>query len=308
MGRFLCNVMLLFVVLCALAGCGGGGGGASSSSSSSGVITGVAWSFENESPDLSGNVATCYLNVQVKCSPSIAASDIANWAVTAPTGWGWRISGANSAKGITSNGTPYIAAGMWYGADINAFPLAGNWKVTIVLANGEVSSYDFVMQEPGSTANATHDFLYTPEDSTPFFPAQYIAALKRFPAEGCTFNFTGNSVVSSGFASAAASYLAAEPRAYNLYLWLYDGNFSYVGYSQPVYSLTDHSASALMTPDGEISLTPASVTTSTGAVDLSQVRYVRVIAVDGGQFPLSGALLFHYRSISAPVPVAAPLT
>jgi hypothetical protein len=306
-----CNVInvvigLLIVAALGLTGCGGGGS-AATPASVAGLITNVGWDFENSAPDYTNNLTTCILNVYVYYSDSIALGDIVSFSMTAANGWVWTIPAQNFQAGTSSNGKSYVRAGMYYGENPNAFPLAGIWTAKIQLKNGQTSSFQLSLHEPGSSADATHQFLYTAEDwaSSPN-QSQYVAALARFPSQGYTAQYSsanGGSITTTGLAAVSTSYLAAEPRAYNMYCWLYDANKVYLGYTTRAYSTQDHSSTNLITAAGELAITPAATTSSTGAVDLSLVKYIRFVYTDGAQYAPSSYSGWDERSISPLVAV-----
>jgi hypothetical protein len=309
-----CNVInlvvgLLIVALLGLTGCGGGGSAASpaSTGTANNLITSVGWLYENAAPDYSNNGQTCLFNAALYYSESIAATDIDSLIVSAPNGWEWTIPSTNSQFGTSSTGKPYISGQFSFGDNPHAFPLAGTWYFMLRLKNGQISTVQRILHEPGSSASATHQYLYTGEDWAPSTnSSQYIAALGRFPSQGYTLHYSagdGGTITTTGLPAAMSSYLAAEPRAYNMVCWLYDANKSYLGYSTTEFSPQDHSRTSLITANGELLIVPASTLSSTGQIDLSTVKYLRFVFLDGAQYaPLSYSNA-DYRSISALVPV-----
>lgn len=293
-----------------LTGCGGSGGSASSPVSSDTVnslITNVGWLYENSAPDYFNSVATCHLSVKLYYSDSIAAADIDSFGVTAPNGWQWTISSTNSQFGTSSSGTPYIGGNIYYGDNPKTMPLAGTWVFKLKLKNGQFSSVQRTLHETGSSADATHQFLYTKEDWTPSTDAsQYIGALGRFPAQGYKLEYSpanGGSIVSTGLLATRTSFLTAEPHAYNMACWLYDANKNYLGYTVSEFSTLDHSRSTLITINGELLIVPASTTSATGQIDLSAVKYLRFVYLDGAQYEPTSYSNADYRSISSLVAV-----
>jgi hypothetical protein len=145
------------------------------------------------------------------------------------------------------------------------------------------------------------------EDWAPLTNAsQYIAALSRFPPQGYTVQYSsanGGSITTVGLSATRTSFLAAEPNAYNLICWLYDANKGYLGRTNPEYSTLDHSGTNLITANGELSIIPASTTSSAGNVDLSKVKYIRFVCFDGAQYAPSSYSTMDYRSISSLVVV-----
>jgi hypothetical protein len=295
---------LFIVVMFGLTGCGGGGSAATPAPS---LITSVGLYFDNIAPDYTNNVTTCSLNITVYYSDSIAPADIESFSMTAANGWVWTIPSQNFQSGTSSSGKPYVRAGIYYGGNSYAFPLAGIWTARINLKNGQTSSLQITLHEPGSSAAATHQYLYSAEDWTPSTnQSQYIAALSRFPTQGYTVQYSaanGGKITTTGLAAVRAGFLASEPRAYNMFCWLYDVNNVYLGNTTRVYSTLDHSSTNLITFDGELSLTPAATTSPTGAVDLSLVKYIRFVYIDGAQYVPSSYSNLDERSISPLVAV-----
>ncbi|MGD0822557.1 MAG: hypothetical protein ABSA71_17630 [Desulfomonilia bacterium] len=302
------RALVTLFILCLLVGCGGGGGGTTAtntSTESASSITGMGWYFENSALDYYNNGSTCTLKVFLYYSESITTDDIESVSVTAPNGSRWSIALSNSPFGTSSTGKPYIIGSLLYSDNPNAFPLAGIWTVEITLKEGKTLSFQRTLHEPGSTDDATHQYLYTKEDWAPSTnPSQYIAALSRFPSQGYTVQYSaddGGSITTTGFSAVRSSFLAAEPRAYNMYCWLYDANYTYLGRTNPEYSTLDHSSTNLITADGEIFIVPASTISSAGSgyVDLSKVKYIRFVNTDGAQYAPSSYSSIDYRSISS---------
>jgi hypothetical protein len=309
MRKTVVNILLLLAVATfGLAGCGGGGGGTSTPAPNDALLKSVGGYFANFSPDLSTTGATCFLDFALYYDESIATGDIDSLVMTAPDGnWHWTFAAPDIPFKTSSSGKPYIGAGVYYGANPEAFPLSGLWTFRLNLKSGVTATKQAYLHEPGNSADATHQFLYTKEDWTPLTNAlQYVAALSRFPAEGFTANYSsanGGSIATVGLAPVRATFLANEPHAYNSYCWLYDANKTYLGYTVTEYSVVNRSNSGLMAANGELSITPALTVNSTGTVNLSNVKYLRIVYQDGAQYAPASYANFDYRSASALVPV-----
>jgi Big-like domain-containing protein len=302
------NVVLgIFIVaLFVLAGCGGGG---SATSSNNSFITSVGWVYEDAAPDYVNNSSTCFLSVIVYYNESITAADIDSFGATAPNGWQWTISASNSQLSTSSSGRPYIGSRIYYGTNPYMMPLAGTWVFQLKLKNGQISSVQKSFHEPGSAADATHQYVYAAEDWTPSSDtSQYIAALGRFPEQGYTLQYSaanGGLITTTGLATVRTRFLAAQPHAYNMVCWLYDVNKAYLGYTITEFSPQDHSRTNLIDANGELSIVPASTASPSGQVDLSAVKYLRFVYFDGAQYEPSSYSNMDYRSIS---PLVAALT
>ena len=311
-----CNVINVVIVIfmLVLTGCGGGGSAASSApdKTANSLITNVGWLYDNAAPDYSNSGPTCFLNVELYYIDSIAAADIDSFSVTSPDGWQWTITTSNSLLGTSSNGKPYIGGSLYYGANPYAMPLAGKWVFQLKLKNGQTSSLQYTLHEPGSSADATHQFIYSNEDWTPpTNPSQYINALGRFPAQGFTLQYSaanGGKITTTGLSAVRTSFLTAEPRAYNMVCWLYDYKKDYIGYTISEFTPQDHSRTNLITANGELSIVPASTVSPTGQLDLSAVKYLRLVHFDGAQYEPSSYSNADYRSISSLVAVLVAIT
>jgi len=293
-------------ILCLLAGCGGSSGSKTvpANSETESLISFVGWYFENTAPDYFNNGATCSLVMLLYYSESITKDDMESASITAPNGTQWAGTLSSSNFSSSSTGKPYIITDrLLYKDNPQTFPLAGTWTAEIILKNGKSSSFKRTFHEPGSSDDATHTYLYTQEDWMPSTnPSQYIAALYRFPSQGYTIQYSadnGGRITSTGFSAVRSSFLTDEPRTYNMYCWLFDASTNYLGRSNPEYSMIDHSGTNLITADGEMLITPASTISTTGNVDLSKVKYIRIVNIDGGQYaPLSHSS-FDNRSVSS---------
>jgi len=303
-------VMLLFFAVFGLSGCGGEGGTsvpANSADSSDNLLTGVEGFFTNSAPDYTNDGVTCVLTFHLYYSKSIAVNDIESVSITAQNGSSCSGDASNFRFETDSNGDPFIDVSIYESENPQTSLLAGIWITTIKLKNGDTSSLQLTLHEPGSIFDATHPYLYTKEDWTPLTnPTEYVAALGRFPSQGYTLQYssTGDgSITSTGLSATMTSFHMAEPSAYNFLCWLYDENKSYLGYTITEYSLSSHSRTNLITANGELSIVPASTNSSTGNVDLSKVKYIRFIFVDGAQYAPTSYACWDYKSISALVPV-----
>lgn len=299
-------VMGLFIAaMVVLAGCGGSS--SESNGTASSLITNVGWLYDNAAPDYFDSSATCLLSVKVYYSDSIAAADIDSFNVTSPNGWKWTITASSNRFGTSSSGNPYISGNLYYGANPYTMPLAGTWDFQLKLKNGQTSSLQRTLHEPGSSTDATHQYLYTEEDWTPSTnPSQYTTALGRFPSQGYTLQYSatnGGKITTSRLSAVRTNFLAREPRAYNMVCWLYDANKGYLGYTTTEFSSLDHSSTNLITSNGELLIVPASTQSSNGQIDLSTVKYLRFVYLDGRQYESSSYSNSDYRSISSLVAV-----
>lgn len=292
---------IFIVALLVLAGCGGGGSATNSGATNS-LITSVGWVYEDAAPDYTNNGPTCFLSVKVYYDESITTAEIDSFGVTAPNGWQWTISASNSHFGTSSSGKPYIGSSIYYGANPYMMPLAGTWVFQLKLKNGQVSSVQKNFHEPGSTADATHQYVYAAEDWTPWSDtSQYIAALGRFTEQGYTLQYSaanGGEITTTGLATVRSSFLATQPHAYNMVCWLYDASKTYLGYTVTEFSPQNHSRTNLIDANGELSIVPASTASPSGQVDLSAVKYLRFVYFDGAQYEPSSYSNMDYRSIS----------
>jgi len=304
----------VMVALFVLSGCGGGGSEAIfiPSGTANSHITSIKWTYYNAAPDLSNEGYTCFMSVEVYYNESIAAADIESIGVKAPNGWRWTIPATANQLGVNSSGKPFVGGNIVgnidYGETIYKMPLAGTWFFQLKLKNGQISTVERVLNEPGSTAAATHKYVYTKEDWTPSTNAsQYIAALGRFPAQGYTLHYTaanGGLLTTKGLSAVRNSFLAAEPHAFNMAIWLFDANKAYLGCTITEFSPQDHSRTNLIDGNGELMIMPASTVSSTGQVDLSAVRYISFVFIDGAQYGPNSNLKADYRSVSSLVAVS----
>lgn len=306
--------MMVGLFMLVLTGCGGDGSAIISATNGTvnSTITSIGWLYENAAQDYYNNGQTCFLSVKVYYNESIAETDIDSFGVTAPNGWQWTITLPKSQLGTSSSGKPYIGGSIYYGANPYTMPLAGTWVFQLKLKNGQVSSMQKTLHEPGSSADAAHQYVYTKEDGSPATSvSQYVAALGRFPAQGYTLQYSaanGGTITTTGLSSVRASYLDAEPHAYNMMCWLYDYKKNYIGYTIAEFSALDHSKTDLITANGELSIVPASTVSSNGQINLSAVKYMRLVYFDGAQFEPSSYSNADYRSISSLIAVSGTTT
>ena len=293
---------LLLLVILGLFGCGGG---ADSVSGEARALKSVGWYYQNIAPDYFNNGTTCYLSVFLYLDDAVSAADVDSFVISAPNGGGWNIPASGRQTSTNSSGTTYFPLLLRY-EDSPSFPLAGVWTMSVKLKDGSTSSMQKTFHDPGSSADATYQYLYASEDWAPSAnQSQYVPVLKRFPATGYSFQYSsagGGKITTTGFSAVRAAFLVTEPKIYNLFCWLYDANQTYLGYTIRAYSSVDHSDSGLITGDGEISIVSA-VTNSGNSVDLSQVKYARVVLVDGAQFAPKSCSTYDNQSVSSLIPV-----
>lgn len=257
----------------------------------------------NSPPDYSSSGATCALKPFVYYSTTLTIDDIDTFTLISANGQHWT---ATSSKqfGTGSNNSPYITGDFYFGSSPSTFPLAGTWTVQLKLKNGHTSTLQKTFHEPGSSAVATHDYVYSLEEYTPTDSSLYVPALRRFPSGGYTISYSSadNKILSTGLAAVRSGYMAAEPRAYNMFCWLYDSDKTYLGYTNREFSTVDHTNSGLIAND-ELSIDAAETYASTGYVDLTQVKYLRIVYVDGAQYAPTTYASYDYRAISPLIPV-----
>lgn len=296
---------LLFLASVGLYGCGGSGGYGAFADAN--ALKSVGWYYENIAPDFFNNGSTCYLTLNLYLTDSVSAADIDSFIIREPNGGEWNIP-ASGRQAVSSSGTTYFPLRLKFEPS-PAFPLAGVWTMTAKLKDGRASSIEKTLHDPGNSAEAIYRYLYSSEDWAPSTnQSQYVPALKRFPAVGYLLQYSsadGGKITTTGFSTVRAAYLVAEPKAYNMYCWLYDENKSYLGYTISAYSGTDHSGSSLIAHDGELTIDPAATTaaSSGGSIDLSRVKYVRVVEVDGAQFAPQSYSYFDNLSVSSLISV-----
>ncbi|UFS71469.1 hypothetical protein LPW11_04545 [Geomonas sp. RF6] len=302
------SILLISTLLLLLSGCGGGGGGggATTIGTPAAALTSVGWYIENNAPDYNSGTTSSMI-VTLYYDSALATSDIDGFTVTAPAGTRWTSAATASQFGTSSNGKPFISRRLVYGSNKQSFPLAGIWTFTLTLKDGTTATIQRTFHEPGSAADATHAYVYTAADWTPTTNASdYVASLARFPSEGYIVEYSPDNdgmITTRGLAEVTAAYLAAEPRAYNMYCWLYDANNSYLGHSALQYSQVNHSPTGLVTPQGELAIVPALTTASAGTVDLSKVKYLRFVYTDGAQYAPASYSQIDYHSVSSLVAV-----
>lgn len=295
----------VFFFILGLFGCGGGGGNAGTVTETAGLVTELGWYYANRAPDYSTSGSTCGLKVFVYYSRAIASDEIDTFSLTSANGERWT---ATTSKefGTDSTGRPYISGQFISGQNTALMPLAGIWTAQLKLKNNQISTFQRAFHEPGRSTDATHHYLYTPEEYTP--PADsslYVAALRRFPSQGYTLSYSpadGGKIVSTGLAAVRNTFLAAEPRTYNQFCWFFDADGNYLGNTIREYSTTDHSSSGII-KNGELSIIPTATVAEAGYVDLSKAKYLRFVYVDGAQYAPTSYASYDYRSISALIPV-----
>jgi hypothetical protein len=295
-------------ILCLLVGCGGGGSKRiPDTTEPESLISSMGGYFENIAPDYYEDGTTCVLTVILYYDKSIAKDEIESISLTAPNETLWSFTLLDSRFFTSSTGEPYFISTLGDSNNPHSLPLAGIWIAEIKLKNGKTSSFQQILLEPGSL-DATHLYLYTQEDFTPSKnPSQYVAALYRFPSQGYTVQYSadnGGRITTTGFYAVRSTYLADESRAYNMFCKLYDESLAYLGASDMEYTLYDHSSTDLITEDGELLITPASTESSTkGSIDLSKVKYIRIVNVDGAQFAPRSYMSMSHDSVSSLIPV-----
>lgn len=291
------------ILILGLSGCGGGGGSDVAPAEIPGLVTAVGWYYVNKPPDYSSSGATCDLRPFVYYSTTLTTDDIDTFTLIAANGQHWT---ATTSKqfGTGSNNSQYISGEFHYGSSPATFPLAGTWTVQLKLKDGHTSTFQKTFHEPGSSAESTHSYVYSPEDYTPTDSSLFVPALRRFPSGGYSISYSSadNKILSTGLAAVRSGYLAAEPRAFNMSCWLYDTDKTYLGYTNYEYTTVDHSSSGLIA-NGELSIVPAETFASTGNVDLLRVKYIRFVYADGAQYAPTSYASYDYRAISPLIPV-----
>jgi hypothetical protein len=237
----------------------------------------------NKPTDYSSSGATCDLRPFVYYSTTLTTDDIDTFTLTAANGQHWT---ATTSKqfGTGTNNSQYISGDFYIGSNPATFPLAGTWTVQLKLKNGHTSTFQKTFHEPGSSAEATHTYVYSPEDYTPTDSTLFVPALRRFPSGGYTISYSSadNTILSTGLAAVRSG--------------------TYLGHTNREYTTVDHTSSGLIA-NGELSIIPAETNASTGYVDLSRVKYIRFVYVDGAQYAPTSYASYDYLAISPFIPV-----
>lgn len=296
--------MVLAVLV--LNGCGGGEDSAPADPK---ALKSVGWYYQNLPPDFFNDGVNCLLSISIYLADTVSFADVHSFEVRAPNGIWWDLPAAERRSYVGNSGSTVVPLLLSVTDTPQAFPLAGVWTVTVRLKNGTASTLQSTFHDPGTKTPATYPYLYTPEDWSPGSNMyQYVAALRRFPSTGYTLRYdaANGRITSTGFAATYTAYQAAEPKAYNMFCWLFDQDLNYLGFTTPAYSITDHSSLELIAQDGELSILPGSTVAVNdgGRVDLATVKYARIVVRDGAQFAPESYASFDNQSVSTLVPVA----
>lgn len=295
------GLVFAFLILQA---CGGGGDSAPAEAN---ALRAIGWVYENLSPDLLNDGSTCCLSVYFHLTDTVSSTDVDRLRITAPDGLRWSIPASDLQPRISSKGE-FFQVLLSNSNNRHSLPLAGTWTMTATLKDGRASTLQKTFHDPGTSSQATYQYVHTAEDWTPTNdPWRYAPVPRRFPSTDYSVNYftAQGKITTTGFAAARAAHLATEPAVYNMNCWLYDQNDNYLGYTIAAFSLEDHTATGLLAEDGELSIVSAS-TSSDGSgapVDLSRVRYIRIVEVDGAQFVPQSYGGYDHLAVSARVPV-----
>ena len=307
------RLMLLLLNIYFLYGCGNG---TNYQSANTDAVAAILWHYENVAPDFLNNGKTCSLVLRVLLRDNVSSADVESFIVRAPNGENWYLPATGNQVELLTRPRGYAL--QLESESPHSFPLAGVWTVIANLKDGRTSTTPITFHDPGSSTDATFQYLYTPEDWIPDGDQSlYVPMLKRFPAVGFSFTYfplrdgwTG--IISTGFKEVEAAYVAAEPKMYNMLCWLYDENKVYLGKTIKAYGFdpnySDYHAStglvsSLSPLKKEIVFDPLwTMTDDERPVDLSLVKYIRIVVLDGAQF--DGATFYDNRAISELIPVS----
>jgi hypothetical protein len=250
------------------------------------TITGLGWFIYNiDSSYFSSTPSShAFYAFYVSYSGSdISASDISNARISDPTNWGWDLD-----LGSLDPQKKVLASGFCYdGSAVNTLKI-GNFKVEIKLKNGSVVSYTKSIPAPGSTTPNGFTSVYTEDTSKPSGGTPLIRRIST-TSYGTILKDTANSRLSIPFK-------IDDSNVYNGWVWLFDSNKNYIGYStQSFRNTTDSGKTSIIDKIldntginyNTITLKDSDITYNTGKTfaDISQFA---VILTDGYQYASQG--------------------
>ena len=183
--------------------------------------------------------------------------------------------------------------------DHNAVPI-GNMQAAIKVKDGDVSTLDRTFTAPASASTMGYDYAYSENGSA--LNSTYVPALKRPTVTAHSIDYQSQQL--------SVTFAVTDSRAYDGYLWLYDGADTYIGFSSYFRDSADGAINGIVN-GGTIYNTDGSANvavlgtpdvTLIAGYDFSNIAKVVVVVTDGTQYAAAGRYNTHdYRAYSARV-------
>lgn len=295
-------IVTIFISLClALAGCSSGG-----EEKKSVKITGVDWATENistaywDAPPSGG--FTAWYDFWITFDGNFDVADVEYARIYGPDSGYWTIASQSDTDWIKIANRWIGGYGRWpyRSSDPYILPI-GNMKAEIKLTNGSISTFDFVVHEPGSASYSGSNTTIHTEDLTIAPPLS--APMLRRAALGTISKDAGSSTVHAEFS-------VSDAMAYYAEICFYSADGRMVGKSpylrDPVTGLIrdDILGVSVMNVSGganNIALPNSLITYRTG-MSFSSIYSAVMFLYDGAQFTprTDGGFTWSCCSISGP--------
>jgi hypothetical protein len=301
MKRIMYAVTVSISICIALAGCSSDG-----KEKKSVAITGVDWATENISTEYwsaaPSSGFTAWYDFWIDFSGNFDVADVEYARIYTPDSGYWTIASQSDTDWIMIANGWIGGYGRWPYRSTDPYMLPiGNFKAEIKLTNGSISTYDFIVHEPGSASYGGANTTIHTEDLT-VVPA-FSAPMLRRAALG---------IISKDGASSTihAQFSVADTMAYYAEISFYSDDGRFVGRSpylrDPVTGLIRDDILGVggMNVSGEINniSLPNSLITYKAGMSFSSIYSAVMFLYDGAQFTpqTNGGFTWSCRSISSP--------
>ena len=260
----------------------------------------LGWVLENRSPSESSSGASARLYTQIKFADTgLEADDFASVRITDPTDRGvyWLFDDATDFEEKFDGENDVFFANLVVSSQDNGAVVAlGTYTYEVVLKNGYRAEGTLLVPAPGSVDTDGYSFAYT-EDYAADPPSNFVALPERAAIETATVDLQGGRL--------DVAFSATGKDIYNGWLWAYDAQGEFVGYSSyfrdETGALVPELNGGALLKDGALNTLsiPQTRMDFVETASLADVASVAVVLTDGEQYASETHTNYDAMSVSS---------
>ena len=246
----------------------------------------LGWVLENRSPSESDLGTSARLRTSIKFADTgLEAGDFASVRITDPTDRGiyWLFDdAADFEEKFNGENDVFFANLVVSGQDNGAVMALGTYTYEVVLKNGNSARETLLVPAPGSADTDGYSFVYT-EDYAADPPSNFVALPERAAIQTVTLDLQG--------ARLDVAFSAVGKDIYNGWVWAYDAQGEFVGYSSYFRDeagalVPELNGGAALLKDGALNTlsVPEARMDFVDTASLADVASVVVVLTDGEQY------------------------
>lgn len=245
---------------------------------------------------------TMFINFRINFTQQdILSSDIKSLIITTPSGMNWIYNTQSILNELMNSGYGDLSTGYLYNeVTPNILPI-GLYEIEIILHNGNKDSININVPAPNSEITDGFVYVFSEEYSGPTTPTiDYVQTPKRAIINSSTLNVEGTELT--------IKFTADGQNIYSGFVYLYDINKNYLGYSNYFRNYTTDSLSAILnnglsfytdgTSENTLLIRNGDINFIKNNKFVNEIYYYRISLTDGQQYQFSTEK-FKTESISS---------